>query len=104
MKPKSVPPPKAMKDENTLKASVLVSQLLDVVQNNVHNFFHSAVTAELFLAAPSILIVSWSGWNTVTLICGHINLRSVSTFTSNTPVNRCPDLYGIITALIYKKC
>jgi hypothetical protein len=39
VKPKSEPLPKAMKDENTLKASVLVSQLEDVVQNHTHNFW-----------------------------------------------------------------
>jgi hypothetical protein len=38
VKLKSVPPPKAMKDETTLKASALVGQLSDVVQTHTQNF------------------------------------------------------------------
>lgn len=86
-----------MTDQTTLKASVLVSQLSDVVQNHTHNFLHNSVAGvEQVLAASSILVISCSGWNmmvcaTAILICGHINLHSISICASNTPVNRCPD-------------
>jgi hypothetical protein len=51
-----------MKDENTLKASVLVSQLPDVVKNQTHSFFGNSVLAvwQLLLSSP-ILVISGSG-------------------------------------------
>jgi hypothetical protein len=65
VKPKSVKSPKVKKDDNTLKTSVLVSQLSDVVQNHTHNFLDNSVVAvEPLLAASSILVIICSGWNT----------------------------------------
>lgn len=47
-------PPKAMKDKNTLKTRVLVSQLLIVVQNQTHVLLeNSVVMVEQLLAAFS---------------------------------------------------
>jgi triosephosphate isomerase len=62
VKTTSVKSPKVKKDDNTLKTSVLVSQLSDVVQNHTHNFLNNSVVAvEPLLAASSILVIICSG-------------------------------------------
>jgi len=54
-----------MKDENTLKTNVLVSQLLGVIQNHTHIVLdNTVVMAEQLLATSSISVISCSGWNT----------------------------------------
>jgi hypothetical protein len=54
-----------MKDENTLKTSVLVSQLLGVIQNHTHIVLgNTVVMVEQLLATSSISVSSCSGWNT----------------------------------------
>jgi len=54
-----------MKDKNTLKTSVLVSQFLGVVQNHTHTVLdNTGVVAQQLLATSSISVISCSGWNT----------------------------------------
>jgi hypothetical protein len=53
-----------MKD-NTLKTSMLVSQLLIVVQNQTHlHLENSVVVVEQLLATSSTPVIRCSGWNT----------------------------------------
>jgi len=54
-----------MTDKNTLKTSVLVCQLLIVVQNQTQILFEkSVVVMEQLLATSSTLVISCSGRNT----------------------------------------